>query len=114
MRSAPGQLAGRAPPRLPPAARPTPRRSSPLRVAQLAAEAAAPVDPSSEFFVRIQDGEFVAGCERFLLVSGRAAACVLQRQRAGGGGARSAAAAAPPQNWHSAACRCCTGWRSTC
>ncbi|PRW59651.1 nitrilase 2 isoform A [Chlorella sorokiniana] len=41
---------------------------APAAARKLAAEAAAtPVDPNSEFFVRIEDGEFVTGCERFLL-----------------------------------------------
>lgn len=49
----------------PPPTRPAARLAA---CPQLAAPAApAPVDPSQEFFVRVDNGEFVAGCQRFIL-----------------------------------------------
>lgn len=83
----PPLLARRLHPEPPPAQLPT--ALAPAARPQLAAETAAPVDPSSEFFVRIEDGEFVAGCERFLQVRARLPC------RATARGARSAAAAPP-------------------
>lgn len=50
-----------------PASTQLPLDARPRSAPQLAATAPAPVDASQEFFVRIEDGEFVAGCQRFLL-----------------------------------------------